>query len=649
LTAALAVAAVGSCAIATKADDWLPISPEELKMTGDPKAPGAPAIYLYRQVDRFDLNRGGHEFNYIRMKILTEAGREYANIEIPYQDRMSISTIRARTIRPDGSIVNFDGQVFKTTTKKKGDSKQLVKSFTVPDAQVGSIIEYRFTYDFDDYWIFDSHWIISDELFTKKAVFSLKPFDRDGFNVQWSWPAGLPEGATKPIQGPDSFVRMTATDIPAFTEEEYMPPPGELKYRVNFIYSQDGFETDENRYWKKFGKKENDRAEGFVGKSKALADAVASIVAPSDPPEVKVQKIYERCQQIRNLSYESGISAEQVKHDKMKLPENAEEVWKLGYGTGYQITWLFLGLTRAAGLDAHPVLVANRAEFFFHIHLMDKRELSSNVVLVKLNGKDIFCDPGAAFTPYGLLPWPETNVDGRLLDKDGGSWINTPLPDSKQTHVDRGAVLTLNDDGSLEGKITVTYTGLSAQSWRLDERNADDADRKRALEENIKDNIPVAAEVELKNSPDWKDSKVPLVAEFEVKVPGWLSVAGKRALLPTGFFIGTEKRMFEHSTRTYPVYFRYPFTKSDDITVTLPQGWKVDSIIKPINQDAKAVAYTLSAEDKSGTIHLQRSIRSDLYIVPADKYLILRSFYQYVRTADDQQVVLLPGASVAVN
>src|SRR5271156_6576488 len=136
-----------------RADDWLPITPEELKMTSDPKAPGAPAIYLYRQVDRFDLSRGGHERNYVRIKILTEAGRDYANIEIPYQDKEEISTIRARTVRPDGSIVNFDGQVFKTAVEKKRDSKLLVKSFTVPDVQVGSIIEYRFTYDFDDYYI----------------------------------------------------------------------------------------------------------------------------------------------------------------------------------------------------------------------------------------------------------------------------------------------------------------------------------------------------------------------------------------------------------------------------------------------------------------------------------------------------------------
>jgi hypothetical protein len=52
------------------ADDWQPISPEELKMTTLPEASGAPAVILYRQVDRDD-GRSAHEFNYVRIKILT--------------------------------------------------------------------------------------------------------------------------------------------------------------------------------------------------------------------------------------------------------------------------------------------------------------------------------------------------------------------------------------------------------------------------------------------------------------------------------------------------------------------------------------------------------------------------------------------------
>src|SRR4029077_10107989 len=209
-----------------------------------------------------------------------------------------------------------------------------------------------------------------------------------------------------------------------------------------------------------------------------MEDAVAGIVSPSDAPEVKLQKIYARCQQVKNLSYEPRRVVEEEKHEKVKSIDNVEDLWKNGYGTGYDITWLFLALAQAAGFEAYPALVASRAEYFFNPKRMNGKELEANVVEVKLNGKELFFDPGAAFTPYGLLPWVEAGVQGRLLDKDGGSWIQTLLPESSVSRVERKADMKLTDDGSLEGTVTVTYTGLEAYALRIGERNEDDAARK---------------------------------------------------------------------------------------------------------------------------------------------------------------------------
>src|SRR5260370_2572208 len=66
------------------ADEWQPISPEELQMTSLPEAPGAPAAILYRQVGPHDTHRKAHQYNYIRVKILTEEGPTYSPLEIPY-------------------------------------------------------------------------------------------------------------------------------------------------------------------------------------------------------------------------------------------------------------------------------------------------------------------------------------------------------------------------------------------------------------------------------------------------------------------------------------------------------------------------------------------------------------------------------------
>ena len=635
-------------------DEWQPIAQDELKMTTVPDAPGAPAVFLYRAVDRNDLGiqrgRGATEYNYVRIKILTEEGRKFANVEIPFQkQRTSISNIRARTIRPDGTIASFDGKIYDQTVEKTKGVKYLAKTFTLPDVQVGSIIEYHFNVDFEDYYIFRSYWVVSAELFTKRAVFSLKPYDRYPWTVQWSWPAGLPKGTEPPKEGADRIIRMTSENVPAFVTEDHMPPRNELEYRVVFTYHDEIPERDVNKYWKQFGKKKNGQVEAFIDKRKAMEEAVAGIVSAADSPEVKLQKIYARVQQIQNLSYLPRKSAEERKHEDIKENKDVEDLWKHQYGTGWDVTWLFLALARAGGLEAYPCLVSGRSEYFFRKERVDGRELDANVVLVKMNGKDRYFDPGAAFTPYGLLPWMETGVDGLRLDKDGGTWIQTPLPTSDESKILRKADLKLTGEGDLEGKLTASFTGLEALWRRIEERNQDDTERKKFLEDEVKESIPGGSEVELTKQPEWNSSESPLTAEFTLKVPAWASAAGRRSLLPTALFSASEKHLFEHADRVWPVYFRFPYKATDDVSIQLPTGWQVESVPKEEDKDLKGAEYSLKVEKNNGTVRIQRMLRSDLFMVPKENYPVLRSFFQFVKSEDEQQVVLQPGGTTASN
>ncbi len=636
---------------AARAQAFQPPTPEELKMTSEPLAPGAPAIILYRQVERDDNGRTSHEDNYVRIKILNEEGRKYADVEIPFfKDSGDVIHIRARTIRPDGSTADFDGKAFDKSIVKAKGMKYLAKTFTLPDVQVGSIIEYSYTLDLAEHFIYDSHWILSDDLFTKKAVFSLKPFKSSYMPVylHWTW-QGLPPGA-EVKQGGDGVIRMEATNIPAFQTEDFMPPPNEVKSRVDFIYSEDSIEKDTNNYWKKVGKKRNDQLESFIGKHRAMDEAVAEIVSPADSQEVKLRKIYKRVQQIRNTTYEEQKTEQEEKRDKEKKVENVADIWKRGYGNGGQLTWLYLALLRSAGFEAYGVLVSSRSEYFFTPKTMQSEKLDANVVLVKLNGKDLYFDPGAAFTPFGMLTWYEAGTPGLRLDKDGGSWIMTTLPPSSESRIERNAKLKLSSDtGGLEGTVTITYTGLEAMYLRLDQRNSDDVARKTFLEDEVKEQVPAAIEVDLTNKPDWSNSETPLVAEFHLKVPGWVAAAGKRALMPVGLFTANEKRIFEHANRTQPIYFEYPFEKLDDVSIELPTGWQVASLPLPKNQDGHIVSYALNVENNHETLHLTRKLSVDFLFLETKYYGALRTFFQVVRTGDEEQIVLQPGAATARN
>jgi hypothetical protein len=624
--------------------DFQPPSPEEMRMTSEPKAPGAAAVILFREVDRDDNELSAYEDEYVRVKILTEEGRKYADVEIPYwKGDLKITKFHARTIRPDGSIVNFEGKPIDKTIVKARGAKILAKTFTMPEVTVGSIIEYMYRIEYSEDYVFDSHWIISDELFTKSAKFSLKPAARFQLKVHWN---GLPPGL-RPLQEKRD-IHLEAQDIPAFIVEDFMPPENEMKARVDFTYTL-STETDSGKFWKSFGKECESYLDAYIDKRKAMEQAVAEIVSPNDSNEVKLEKIYARVQRMRNISFEEEKTAQEEKRDKDKWPKNVEELWKLQHGTSVQLNWLFLALARAAGIEASGVWVSDRSSYFFDAQMMDGSRLDSNVVLVEVNGQELYLDPGSPFISFGMLPWSETGVSGYKVGKDGGSWVTTTLPKSSQSLIERKAQLKLTDAGDLEGTLTVTFTGLECSRRRAEERSADDAARKKYLEDDIKESISSASEVELASAPDWKNSSDSMVATFSLKVPGWASAAGRRSILPVGLFCATEKHLFEHAERAHPLYFQFPSQRKDDVTVELPAGWHILSMPAPQAIDHGVILYALQSANENGTLKLHRTLTMNLLLLDVKSYPALRTFFQTVRTFDEQQVLLQPSSDSASN
>jgi hypothetical protein len=621
-----------------RAGDWLPVSTEDLQMTAEPKAPKAPAVILYREVNRDD--NGPSESVYVRIKVLTEEGRRYADVSIPYlKYSEQVRGIEARTIHSDGRIIEFDREIFDTTLAKTRDANWLAKTFTLPDVQVGSIIEYRYRHSLEFGFVFNSHWILSDELYTRAAKFSLTPYPY--FSARYSWPNGLPEGTEPPQRSHGRYVLETH-DVPPFVSEDDAPPEDQMKYRVDFIYldPDDIVTPDPVAFWTKFAKRRDKAVERFVDQSRVMRRAVADIVAPGDTAEEKLRKIYARTQELRNTTFERQKTDEEAKRAGERDASDVADVWNQGYGDGEQITWLFMALARAAGFQADPVLVPTRDLYFFDPALMNPGQLNTNVVVVSLDGHDIYLDPGSAFAPFGVLPWRETAVQCLRLSKIGGSWVIPPLPKAEDSRIERKGSFTLDSRGNLTGTLTITYSGNEALWRRVREHNEDDAERKRMLEKEVESAIPASSEVTLNVAPAWDRSDPAMVAEFAVTIPSWAVSAGQRRIMSMGVFSGNETHRFERAFREHPVYFQFPQETSDDLSIALPGDWRPGSLPKAHHEDLKAFKYISGADGGPGVLHLTRDLTVNTLIVKPESYGVIRDFYQTVRSADAEQIVM---------
>src|SRR5436190_21373324 len=130
-----------------------PASAAELSMKSVPYAPDATAAVLDWVKVNDDSNSIASE--YVRIKVFTDDGKKYGSVEIPYLPaypfEQRVTEISARTIRPDGTIVPFDGKVYDKVVFKYGRAAVKQKTFSLPDVQAGSIIEYRYQLRWRDY------------------------------------------------------------------------------------------------------------------------------------------------------------------------------------------------------------------------------------------------------------------------------------------------------------------------------------------------------------------------------------------------------------------------------------------------------------------------------------------------------------------
>src|ERR1051326_8925437 len=310
------------------AQEWAPIPQDQLSLDHVPHGLRLNAIYLYRSLAFDDQKKTAEE--HLRIKILKEEGREYANIEIPFLKGFTeVSDLRARTVQPDGKSTVFDGAVFEKTVFRARKFRYLAKTFTMPDVQVGSIIEYRYTLKRKE--IGDASWTLQSELYTLHARFSIKAARFEAYaTLQWTLINVKEE--LRPKVNPDGTATLELDDVPAFEPEEYTLPEREIKPRFQFYYLSSAMSVQ--KYWTDTFKAWSEDIEKFLGKPKDLADAVPSIIAPSDSADEKLRKIYTRVQRLRNLSHEIGRSSQEFKREEIKENKSAQDVWKRGHGTG---------------------------------------------------------------------------------------------------------------------------------------------------------------------------------------------------------------------------------------------------------------------------------------------------------------------------
>jgi hypothetical protein len=644
-----------------------PPTGEELKMTADPKAPGAAAVYL--NIEEIADDELHYQSYYARIKVLSEKGKELATVGIPYlHGDTSISEIKARTIHADGTVIPLVGKpedllISKRSTRDGENTQVNRKVFTLPSVDVGSILEYRYVLHYDDHRYSSPTWEVQRRFYVHKAHFAFTPFSafRKGNESQSSinlldaherivntliwWPK-LPQGAAVKTDVMGRFT-LDVADIPAAPDEEWMPPDQSYLYKVTFYYKAGRNPAD---FWitdTKLWSKDVDR---FANPSTAIHNAVNGLVAPGDSELDKAKKLYLAVQALDNTDFSRHKSEVELKGLNLKPASHAEDTWAQKSGSSEDISLLYLAMLRAAGLNARAMKVVDRLRGQFDIAYLNLGQLDDTLIVLNTGGKDIGLDPGEKMCPFGTVSWRHSSAGGVIQDAGDHIITNSPqqaYPDNKVTHI---GDITIDAQGAMTGSFRFAMAGQQALAWRQEALESDLDEVKNRFDHLLRSIVPEGVEAQIDHFTGLDDPSANLVAF--VNLQGNLgSVTGNRILLP-GFFFETRggHPFVAQPTRSEPVDMQYGEMVTDQVTYHLPAGFTVEGAPAgtKISWPDHAVFVNKIALG-TGQIVIARQLARAFTFAKPEEYQDLRDFYQKIATADQQLLVLTRAPAIKGN
>lgn len=629
---------------------------EELKMTSDPKAPGAAAVYL--NIEEVANDPLHYQSYYARIKVLTEKGKELATVEIPYlKGDKKVTDIRGRTIHSDGTVIPLTVKPEDLLSEKSGQTQFGRVVFTLPSVEVGSILEYRYELEYGDNEYSSPLWEIQRPYFVHSAHYQFTPFkafmpngtpdtttsryltDERGRMVNsLMWWNRLPAGVAMKTSVNGSY-SVDVTDVPPIPDEEWMPPIQSFLYRVFFYYMAASTPAE---FWMTEGKFWSKDVDKFAEPSNAIKSAVSGIIAQNDSDLDKAKKLYAAVQALDNTDYSRQKSASEMKQLKLKVAKHAEDTWAQKSGSSEDIAMLYLAMLRAAGLTAYATKVVDRDRALFDPSYLSVDQLDTTLVILSADSKQIVLDPGEKMCPFGTVNWRHSYASGIGESAQGLSIATTPSQDYKDNMIRRAGELTLDAHGGITGDFAIEMTGQAALRWRQAALRNDDEELKKMFDHDLEGIVPEGVEAHVDHFLALDQPDKILLAIVKVKGTTLGTSTAKRLMLP-GFFFATRghQPFVNEEKRMEPVDMRYADRVTNVITYHLPAGLAVEGAPQDANISwpGHAVFVTKTKVD-AGEVAIADTLAVGFTMAKPEEYQDLRGFYQKIESAAQGALVL---------
>jgi len=417
------------------------------------------------------------------------------------------------------------------------------------------------------------------------------------------------------------------TDLPGVRREPMMPAGTEiLPYLKISTFSS----------WDKMAKWYWDLAKNMLKADSAVKTIVTELVPDrSVSPREKLQKIYEYvANDVRYLGLEFGIQGYK--------PRPSGQVCRTQYGDCKDKAALAVTLLSEVDVPAELTLLRTKDKGEIDYELPSLGLFNHAILHLKTeNGESKWLDGTAGYTSIDELP-PGDQGANSLIMSENGEWEfkRIPVDPASRNAVLYDTALTLDKTGKAEGTRKSVFTGAFNPGFRRAYEN--DAKIPQMLENQFGQTFPGTKVSDIIHS-DFKDFEEEEWISYSAMIPQFARTEGEMLRFSGCLFPSQLSDVYTSLTkREHDIVMLYRWQKKRELTVTIPPGYRVDSMPESVNLDSPFGKFDMAYKAEENTIVYTEDLVLDALRVPVEQYQAFREFCAEVDRNQKREVVLVP-------
>jgi hypothetical protein len=363
------------------------------------------------------------------------------------------------------------------------------------------------------------------------------------------------------------------------------------------------------------------------------AEYVKQLTQGITDPKLKAKKIYEYMQgKTHYISVQVGIGGYQ--------PFLASDVDEQNYGDCKALVNYTQALFKAVNIDSYYCVVQAGSRKASPLKDFASMNQFDHVILcLPFKNDTTFLECTSQKIPFGFLSDFTDDRNVLAFTPAGGKLMHTPVYTAQNNLQQRNASFVLNADGELTGNILTSFKGTQYDNVQYIIDEAPKEQIKAVQKEYPIDNMDIV-NAEFKQDK----SQQPVTTEtIKLNARDYASATDGKL----SFIINATNRMSkvprEVRNRRLDVYINRGYTDEDEISYTLPAGYKLDMHPPNVLINKPFGKFSASITVKDNQLIYKRHMQIFDGTYSKDTYQDLVDFYQVVVESDSNNVTLTKG------